>query len=97
MAILAVCDLLQPNPVGDTPAFKPSTAGYRALAGLLCTRYVQLRELTDTVREKVDLEFAVIFSCVRTGDFTDEDFVNLQKMQNTTTYSFPHDTVNIAF
>ena len=53
ISILAVGDLLQPNPVGDRPIFKHISDGYDALAGSLWTQFFKLYELQKIVRQKM--------------------------------------------
>ena len=95
ISILAVGDLLQLNPVGDRPVFKPAKRGYEALAGSLWTNFFKLYELTTIIRQKGDPSFAQMLSHIRLGQTTDADKAALESLQYTNTDQFPKDTVHL--
>ncbi|KAK3086403.1 hypothetical protein FSP39_017935 [Pinctada imbricata] len=96
IAMLAVGDLLQLNPVGDRPVFKQcSSNDYSSLAGSLWQQLFKVYELTEIVRQKGDPQFAEILSRVRTGETSEEDITLLNDLHNTDTSNFPKDTVHL--
>ena len=73
ISILAVRDLLQLNPVGDSPVFKNTSTGYGALAGSLWKQNLILHELLEIVRQKTAPTYPDILSHIRKGETLDED------------------------
>ena len=95
ISILAVGDLLQLNPVGQSPVFKTMKKGYSALAGSLWQKLFHLYELTTIVHQKGDPHFAEILNNIRLGTVSAEDEQDLLDLQNTDCSEFPTDTVHL--
>ena len=92
ISVLAVGDLFQLPPVGESPMFKGNTKGYGTLAPNVWQLF-QLHELSDIVRQKEDPEFAHLLSRVRVGKHTEEDIEKLRCMQDND--SLPLDCVGV--
>ena len=95
VSILAVGDLLQLNPVGQSPVFSVLSQGYDALAGSIWQKLFKLYELTAIVRQKGDPRFSEILNNVRVGILTEEDEQDLKALESTDTSSFPPSTVHL--
>jgi ATP-dependent DNA helicase PIF1 len=80
VSVLVVDDLMQLNPVGEKPVYKPTTRGHAALASSIWDLFT-LYELTDIVRQKGDPRFAEILSRVRLGEQTQEDINQLKELE----------------
>ena len=94
ISILAVGDLLQLNPVGDSPVFSPPKPGYAALYGSLFQKNFVLHELDMIVHQQGDPEFAQMLSRIRVGDITVDDTEKLQAL-STPTEPLPQHTTHL--
>ena len=79
--LLAVGDLLQLNPVGESPVYLNLSHSLSNLAGNLWTKLFKMFELHEIVRQKNDPDFSELLNRMRTGNSTPDDIVVLQKLE----------------
>jgi hypothetical protein len=80
VSILAVGDLQQLSPVREPAIYKPPTDDYYALARLWMSNF-SLFELTETMRQKGDNQFANLLGRLRIGQHTADDISLLKTRQ----------------
>ncbi|KAI8483360.1 hypothetical protein Bbelb_389640 [Branchiostoma belcheri] len=73
VSILAVGDLFQLQPVGQSHVFGLPSDSYARLYGSLWQENFEMMELTENMRQRDDQDFAALLQRVRTGDFTTQD------------------------
>ena len=77
VSILAVGDLLQLPPVGDSAVFSTPRDPMHRMSMSLWETLFQLEELTEVQRQRGDPTFADILNRVRVGSHTDDDMATL--------------------
>ncbi|KAI8500856.1 hypothetical protein Bbelb_216740 [Branchiostoma belcheri] len=77
ISILAVGDLFQLQPVGQSHVFSPPSDRYARLRGSLWEENFKMMELTQTMRQKDDQDFAQLLNRIRTGNVTKDDITVL--------------------
>ena len=85
ISILAVGDLYQLQPVGQSHVFGLPSDSYARLHGSLWEENFQMIELTESMRQKEDGQFAELLMRVRTAKCTDSDIALLKSREITTT------------
>ncbi|XP_078691416.1 uncharacterized protein LOC144921886 isoform X1 [Branchiostoma floridae x Branchiostoma belcheri] len=73
VSILAVGDLFQLQPVGQSHVFSLPSDSYARLYGSLWQENFEMMELTENMRQRDDQDFAALLQRVRTGDCTTQD------------------------
>ena len=81
VSILAVGDLYQLQPVGQNHIFSLPSDHYAKLHGSLWEENFQLIELTESMRQREDLQFAELLMRVRTASCTEEDITLLKSRE----------------
>ncbi|KAI8492052.1 hypothetical protein Bbelb_304250 [Branchiostoma belcheri] len=96
VSILAVGDLFQLQPVGQNHVFALPSDSYAKLHGSLWEENFRLMELTESMRQKEDQNFANLLTRVRTASCTEED-INLLKSRviTRTDPSYPSEALHV--
>ena len=79
ISIIAVGDLYQLQPVGDSWIFNDLSIGPQVLATNLWKEHFSLFELTEIMRQKDDIDFANLLNRLRTNDLSAEDKNEINK------------------
>ncbi|KAK3105661.1 hypothetical protein FSP39_002926 [Pinctada imbricata] len=90
ISIIAVGDLFQLQPVGDSWIFNDLSDGPQALATNLWKEHFRIFELTQIMRQKDDMYFANLLNRLRTNDLTEDDKTEIDKHKvNPTQENYP--------
>ncbi|XP_033725386.1 uncharacterized protein LOC117315346 [Pecten maximus] len=73
VSIIAVGDLYQLSPVGDSWIFKDLSCPGQGLATNLWKEHFSMFELTEIMRQKDDIEFSKLLNRLRHNELSDED------------------------
>ena len=92
VSVLAVGDLLQLNPVGESPVFINNTHSSSNLAGSLWSKLFQMFELIEIVRQKNDPQFAELLNRIRVGNATSNDIKELEELEQN---DVPKDSIQL--
>ncbi|KAK3087854.1 hypothetical protein FSP39_011503 [Pinctada imbricata] len=79
ISIIAVGDLFQLQPVGDSWIFTDLSDGPQVLATNLWKEHFTIFELTQIMRQKDDMYFANLLNRLRTNDLTKEDKTEIDR------------------
>ncbi|KAK3097672.1 hypothetical protein FSP39_011969 [Pinctada imbricata] len=79
ISIIAVGDLFQLQPVGDSWIFSDLSDGSQALATNLWKEHFGIFELTQIMRQKDDMNFANLLNRLRTNNLTEDDKAEIEK------------------
>ncbi|KAK3090521.1 hypothetical protein FSP39_012459 [Pinctada imbricata] len=79
ISIIAVGDLYQLQPVGDSWIFADLSDGRQVLATNLWKEHFSIFELTQIMRQKDDMQFANLLNRLRTNELTEEDKTEIDK------------------
>ena len=82
VCVLSVGDLLQLNPVGESPVYLNLNQSLSNLAGNLWTNLFKIYELRQIVRQKNDPDFSELLNRMRKGSSTPDDIVTLQELEH---------------
>ncbi|KAM9332830.1 ATP-dependent DNA helicase PIF1-like [Pholidichthys leucotaenia] len=96
VSVLAVGDLYQLQPVGQSHVFGLPSDSYAPLHGSLWEEIFKLMELTESMRQKDDQHFAQLLMRVRTATCTQDD-INLLKTRvvTKTDSSYPANALHV--
>ena len=92
VSVLAVGDLLQLNPVGESPVFINNSYSLSNLAGSLWPKLFQMFELNEIVRQKNDPQFAELLNRIRVGNATSNDIKELEELEQN---DVPKDSIQL--
>ena len=96
VSILAVGDLFQLQPVGQNHVFGLPSDSYARLHGSLWAENFHLIELTESMRQKEDQQFADLLMRVRTATCTQEDVELLKtRVVSKSDNGYPSDALHV--
>ncbi|KAK3108678.1 hypothetical protein FSP39_013177 [Pinctada imbricata] len=96
ISIIAVGDLYQLQPVGDSWIFADLSDGPQVLATNLWKEHFSIFELNQIMRQKDDMQFANLLNRLRTNELTEEDKAEIGKHSVSPAHeNYPRDVLHL--
>ena len=95
VSIIAVGDFYQLNPVGQEPVYTLTQGTLRSLSPNIWIANFNIFELDEIVRQSEDPGFASLLNRVRTGDHTEQDCIELLKLNETDTSNWSSEPLKL--